>query len=319
MMFEKQSKATSSADQVVASDFKNGSTEERNRIISNGSAEDDEESAASSMQHQHWSKRQKALAVAFMLLFVGAVAFAVAVFRPGGPGNSSIQSSQGQIFNSVPTFVPTKPRLDTDISEGATYFESKADKTKVKIEVSSDNGEGEGPGIKPIPSSAPPNPAPVQNTADGSGELPPAPTSPKPETPPFFETPFPMDTPIPTPMPSYAATVSITNVATGMGSGESNETSFPMDTPIPTPMPSYTATDKITTVATGIGMGSGEVIETPLPMDTPIPSSMPSHTATESITTVATGMGSGQGTETVSTETTGPPTLPNREPVPVRT
>lgn len=293
MMFENQSNATSSAEQVVASDLKPGSTGERNRIISNGSAEDGEESAASSMQHQRWSKKYKALAVAFMLLFIGAVAFAAVVFRPGGLGNSSsIQSSQGQIFDSVPSFKPTMLRVDIDISEGVTYFESKGDKTKVKTEVSSDNGAGEVPGITPIPSSAPSNIAPVEDMADGSGELPPAPT----ENLPFIETPFPVETPIPTPMPSYAATESVTNVATGMGSGEVIATPFPMETPIPTPMPT------LTNVATG--MGSGE-------SNTPIPTSMPSYAAT----TVATGMGSGEGTVTVSTETTGPPTLPNREPL----
>jgi len=254
-------------------------------IVSSGSAE--EESDVNTTQHR--SKKVKALAVASTLLAVGAVAFAVVVFRPGGLGNStSIQSSEGKFFESPtywPTYYPTYfPTLDTDILESASSFQTttaKADKTET-------SGDGEGPGIKPIKPSAP-NPAPTtQNSADGSGELPPVPApadgSGSGELPPA---PAPADDgsgsgglpPAPTP-------------ADGFGSGELPPAPTPPKTTEPLPF-----------------------IETAFPMETPIPTPMPSFKPTASVTSVATGLGSGEGTVTVSTETTGPPTLPDREPV----
>jgi len=254
---------------------------ERERIIvSSGSAE--EESDVNSTQHR--SKKVKVLAVASTLLAVGAVAFAVVVFRPGGLGNSSsIQSSEGKFFESPtywPTYYPTYfPTLDTDILESASSFQTttaKADKTET-------SGDGEGPGIKPIKPSAP-NPAPAtQNSADGSGELPPAPT-PADDGSGSGELP-----PAPTPADD------------GSGSGELP----PAPTPPKTaePLPFIETTEPL------------PFIETAFPMETPIPTPMPSFEPTASVTSVATGMGSGEGTVTVSTETTGPPTLPDREPV----
>mmetsp|Transcript_10292 Transcript_10292/g.15258 ORF Transcript_10292/g.15258 Transcript_10292/m.15258 type:complete len:256 (+) Transcript_10292:142-909(+) len=223
-------------------------------IVSSGSAE--EESDVNTTQHR--SKKVKALAVASTLLAVGAVAFAVVVFRPGGLGNStSIQSSEGKFFESPtywPTYYPTYfPTLDTDILESASSFQTttaKADKTET-------SGDGEGPGIKPIIKPSAPNPAPTQNSADGSGELPPVPAP-----------------------------------ADGSGSGELPPAPTPPKTTEPLPF-----------------------IETAFPMETPIPTPMPSFKPTASVTSVATGLGSGEGTVTVSTETTGPPTLPDREPV----
>ena len=213
----KQSNVTSSS--AASENGSIGTGEREHIVVSYGSAE--EESVAFNITNQRWSKKDKALTVGVVLLIVGAVAFVVAVYS----SNSSIQSSQGQIFTSEPTYYPTYMPTDLQILEGATSFQTstKADKG---------DGEGEVPGNKPIVT--------FQNSADGSGELPPAPTPPAQETYPFM-TPFPMDTPIPTSMPSYAAT--------------------------------------------------------------------------ESITSTATGRVSGEGTVTVSTETTGPPTLPSRDPV----
>ncbi|KAL7493901.1 hypothetical protein ACHAWT_002736 [Skeletonema menzelii] len=223
-MMLKQSNVTSSSEEVAAFDGSIGNGEREHIVVSYGSAE--EESVASYIPHQRWSKKDKALTVGVVLLIVGAVAFAVAVYRPGGLGNSSIhQSSQGQIFTSEPTYYPTYMPTDLQILEGATSFQTstKADKG---------DGEGEVPGNKPIVT--------FQNSADGSGELPPAPTPPAQETYPFM-TPFPMDTPIPTSMPSYAATESITSTATGRVSGEgtvtvSTETTGPPTLPIRDPV-----------------------------------------------------------------------------------
>ena len=167
----------SSEELVYAPENESTSATARERehiIVSSGSAE--EESDVNSTQHR--SKKVKVLAVASTLLAVGAVAFAVVVFRPGGLGNStSIQSSEGKFFESPtywPTYYPTYfPTLDTDILESASSFQTttaKADKTET-------SGDGEVPGIKPIIKPSAPNPAPTtQNSADGSGELPPAPT-----------------------------------------------------------------------------------------------------------------------------------------------
>ena len=273
--------ATSSEELVYApEDGLTSTSGERERIIvSSGSAE--EEYDVNSTQHR--SKKVKVIAVVSTLLAVGAVAFAVVVFRPGGLGNStSIQSSEGKFIQSPtywPTYYPTYfPTLDTDILESASSFQTttaKADKTET-------SGDGEGPGIKPIKPSAP-NPAPTtQNSADGSGELPPAPT-PADGSDGSGELP-----PAPTP-------------ADGSGSGELP----PAPTPPKTtePLPFIETTEPL------------PFIETAFPIETPIPTPMPSFKPTASVTSVATGMGSGEGTVTVSTETTGPPTLPDREPV----
>ena len=282
--------ATSSEELVYApEDGLTSTSGERERIIvSSGSAE--EESDVNSTQHR--SKKVKVIAVVSTLLAVGAVAFSVVVFRPGGLGNSSsIQSSEGKFIQSPtywPTYYPTYfPTLDTDILESASSFQTttaKADKTET-------SGDGEGPGIKPITPSAP-NPAPTtQNSADGSGELPPAPT-PADGSDGSGELP-----PAPTP-------------ADGSGSGELP----PAPTPPKTtePLPFIETTEPLPFIETTEPL---PFIETAFPIETPIPTPMPSFKPTASVTSVATGMGSGEGTVTVSTETTGPPTLPDREPV----
>eukprot|EP00984_Skeletonema_dohrnii_P026836 scaffold16248_cov72-Skeletonema_dohrnii-CCMP3373.AAC.2 len=270
--------ATSSEELVYAPEDGLTSTagEREHIIVSNGSAE--EESDVNSTQHR--SKKVKVLAVASILLAVGAVAFAVVVFRPGGLGNSSsIQSSEGKFFESPtywPTYYPTYfPTHDTDILESASSFQTttaKADKTET-------SGDGEGPG--------------TQNSADGSGELPPAPTTPADDGSGSGELPL-----APTPADD--------------GSGSGGLPPAPTPPKTTEPLPFIETTEPLPFIETTEPL---PFIETAFPIETPIPTPMPSFKPTASVTSVATGMGSGEGTVTVSTETTGPPTLPDREPV----
>ena len=202
-------------------------------MVIGGSAEEEEEQhVASSNPRRSCTKKDKIFVTAIFLVILGIISFATAVFRPNGLGSYNIQSSQGQMFNTYPTYMPSS--YEADILEDATSFEmnAKADKDQ-----NSGSGGGDGPGMSIVP-----NQAPTENSGDGFGELPPAPTPPTPAIIPFGTdaTSFPVETPIPTRMPSYIATESPSSVATGVGSGE--------------------GTESPSSVATGSGSGEGTVV-----------------------------------------------------------
>jgi hypothetical protein len=124
---------------------------------------------------------------------------------------------------------------------------------------------------------------------------------------------------LPSPPPSYFPTSFVPTTSSSPSTPtpaptENNSGNGSGDGEVPSlaPTPSQNYSDDAD-AGSGDG-GSGELpppFVTLFPMETPIPTSMPSIFATVSSTPIVTG----EGTTTVSAETTGPPTMPGRDPV----